>query len=284
LTRLDPGIIALVLLAAVLHASWNAVVKSDADRLASMGLVMAAGSVFGVFVIPFVPLPAPEAWTFLAASALIHVFYYIFLLKAYRWGDLSHVYPIARGIGPLLVAILSGRLVGEVLSWHEVFGVSLVSGGIASLALSGGWPRGHQWRPVIYAVLTGITIAGYTFADGLGARHSGNALSYIAWLNFLEGPWVLVFAVLVRRRSIVPYLQRTWWRGLGGGFIATVGYGIAIWALSLGAMAHVAALRETSVIFAATFGALFLKESFGTRRILAAALVASGLVLMNLRF
>ncbi len=284
MTRLEPSIIALVLLAAVLHASWNAVVKSDVDRLASMGLVMIVGSMIGLAAVPFLPLPAPEAWKFLIGSTLVHIFYYIFLLKAYRWGDLSHVYPIARGMGPLLVAIFSGRLVGEFLTWQEVLGVALVSGGIGSLALSGGWPRGGQWRPVIYAALTGVTIASYTFIDGLGARYSGNALSYIAWLNVMEGPWVMAFAILVRRRAIVPYVRRAWWRGLGGGIIATVGYGIAIWALSLGAMAHVAALRETSVIFAASFGAIFLKESFGARRILAAALVAGGLILMNLRF
>jgi drug/metabolite transporter (DMT)-like permease len=282
--RLDPSVVALVLVAALLHASWNAVVKSDSDRLVSMGLVMLAGTFLGLAVVPFVPFLEAAAWPYLIASILVHNFYYFFLLKAYRWGDLSHVYPIARGLGPLLVALASGRLVGEHLAFHEVGGVVLVSCGIASLAFGHGLPRGREWRPVIYAVLTGVTISAYTIADGLGARHAGNALSYIAWLNVTEGPWVFLFAVAVRRGSIVLYLRRSWWRGLAGGVVATIGYGIAIWALSLGAMAHVAALRETSVIFAAAMGALLLRESFGRRRIVAAAIVAAGLVLMNLQW
>ena len=280
--RLEPGVVALVLVAALLHASWNAVVKSDSDRLVSMGLVMLAGAVLGLAVVPFVPPLETVAWPYLATSVLVHNFYYFFLLKAYRWGELSHVYPIARGLGPLLVALLSGRVVGEHLAFHETAGVLLVSFGIASLAFGHGLPRGHEWRPVVYAVLTGVTISAYTIADGLGARHAGSAFSYIAWLNLVEGPWVFLFAVVVRRGSIVLYLRRSWWRGLAGGVVATIGYGIAIWALSLGAMAHVAALRETSVIFAAAMGTLLLGERFGRRRIIAASLVATGLVLMNL--
>jgi drug/metabolite transporter (DMT)-like permease len=282
--RLDPGVVALVLLAALLHACWNAVVKSDSDRLVSMGLVMLAGALLGLAVVPFVPFPDPVAWPYLAASVLIHNFYYFFLLKAYRWGDLSHVYPISRGLGPLLVALASGRLIGEHLAPHEIGGVVLVSFGIASLAFGHGLPRGKEWRPVIYAVLTGVTISAYTIADGLGARHAGNALSYIAWLNVVEGPWVFLLAVALRRGGIVLYLRRSWWRGFAGGIVATCAYGIAIWALSLGAMAHVAALRETSVIFAAAIGAILLREGFGYRRIVAASIVAAGLVLMNLQW
>jgi drug/metabolite transporter (DMT)-like permease len=282
--RLDPGVVALVLLAALLHASWNAVIKSDSDRLVSMGLVMVSGSLLGLCAAPFVPVPNAEAWPFLIASVLIHNFYYFFLLKAYRWGDLSHVYPIARGLGPLLVAVFSGRLVGEELAFHETLGVTLVSFGIASLAFGHGLPKGGEWRPVIYAALTGVTIACYTIADGLGARYAETALSYIVWLNIIEGPWVFLFALAVRRGGIVLYLRRSWWRGFAGGIVATVGYGIAIWALSLGAMAHVAALRETSVIFATIMGTLLLGERFGARRVVAAAVVASGLLLMNTRW
>jgi uncharacterized membrane protein len=246
-----------------------------------MGLVMLTGAGIGLCAAPFVPVPPAAAWPYLVASFLIHNFYYFFLLKAYRWGDLSHVYPIARGLGPLLVALMSGGVIGEHLTLHENLGVLLVSCGIASLAFGHGLPRGQEWRPVIYAVLTGVTIAAYTIADGLGAREADTALSYIVWLNIVEGPWVFLFAVASRRGAIVLSLRRGWRRGLMGGVVATVGYGIAIWALSLGAMAHVAALRETSVIFAAAMGALLLGERFGRRRMIAAAVVASGLVLMN---
>jgi drug/metabolite transporter (DMT)-like permease len=280
--KLDPTLAGLVLLAALMHASWNAIVKSDRDRLASFGLVMFAGTVMAAFVVPFVPVPSAAAWPYLLGSVLAHNFYYFFLLRAYAHGDLSHVYPISRGLGPLLVAALSGRLAGEYLSTTEAVGVALVSGGIASLALSRGWPRGGEWRPLLYALGTGVAIAGYTMIDGLGARASGDAFSYIVWLNILEGPWVILVAIWKRGAVLIPYVRQHWWRGTAGGIVATIAYAIAIWAMSIGAMAHVAALRETSVLFAAVMGAVLLHEGFGLRRIAAAALVVAGLLLMNL--
>jgi drug/metabolite transporter (DMT)-like permease len=277
---LDPLIIGLVLCAALMHATWNAIVKSDRDRLVSFGMVMGAGTVLGIAAAPFVPLPDPAAWKWLAASTVIHNFYYFFLLRAYAHGDLSHVYPIARGLGPTLVAIFSGALVGEHLATHEAAGVTLVSLGILTLAFARGF-RGFEPRPTLYAVVTGVTIASYTVSDGLGARSSGDALSYIVWLNIWEGPWVFLAAIAVRGRRMVPYLRRWWWRGAIGGVVATIGYGIAIWALSLGAMAHVAALRETSVLFAAIIGTVLLGEGFGRVRLVAALTIVAGLVLMN---
>lgn len=280
--KLDLAVAGVVLLSALLHASWNAVVKSDADRLVSMGLVMIVGSLMGLIALPFVPMPQPEAWKWLIISIVIHNFYYFFLLNAYAHGDLSHVYPIARGSGPLLVAIFSGVLVGEHLADYEFAGVFLVSVGIASLALAKGLPRGEEWRPTLYALATGVTIAAYTVADGLGVRASGDALGYIAWLNLLEGPWVFLFALWLRGPTIFLHLRKYWWRGAGGGVVATVGYGLAIWALSVGGMAHVAALRETSVLWGSLIGTLVLGESFGYRRVLAAMTVVAGLLLMHL--
>jgi drug/metabolite transporter (DMT)-like permease len=279
---LDPTLVALVLLAALCHASWNAVVKSDRDRLASFGLVMLAGSILGLAALPFAPAPAPRSWPYLTASMLTHNFYYFFLLRSYAHGDLGHVYPIARGLGPLIVATLSGRLAGEYLTTPEAVGVALVSGGIASLAFGGGWPRGHEWRPVLYAVGTGIAISGYTLVDGLGVRQSDAPLGYIVWLNILEGPWVFLAAIWYRRAALIPYLRTQWWRGAAGGVVATIAYAIAVWAMSRGALANVAALRETSVLFAAVMGTVLLHERFGWRRIGAAVLVVAGLLLMNL--
>lgn len=280
--KLDLAVAGLVLLSALLHASWNAVVKSDTDRLVSMGMVMASGAVMGLMAVPFLPLPDPESWKWLIISITIHNFYYFFLLNAYAHGDLSHVYPIARGSGPLLVAIFSGALVGEHLTTGEFAGVFLVSLGIASLALAKGWPRGEEWRPTLYALATGVTIAAYTIADGLGVRASGHALSYIAWLNFLEGPWVLLFAIWMRGPAFFDHLRKYWWRGAGGGVVATIGYGLAIWALSVGAMAHVAALRETSVLFAALLGTWLLKEVFTPRRALGTAVIVAGVMALRL--
>jgi drug/metabolite transporter (DMT)-like permease len=282
---LDPLVIGLVLLAALMHASWNAIVKADGsraggDRLSTFGVIMLAGAALGVAAAPFVPLPAPASWRWIWQSVLIHNFYYFFLMRAYAHGDLSHVYPIARGLGPTLVALFSGVLVGEELRFHEAVGVMLVSFGVIGLAVGNG-VRGLEWRPTLYAAITGVTIAGYTVTDGIGARVSGDALSYIVWLNICEGPWVFLAAIVVRRGALWPYLRKYWRRGAAGGMIATAGYGIAIWALSVGAMAHVAALRETSVLFAALIGTRLLGESFGRRRIAAASLIVAGLALMN---
>lgn len=280
--KLEATIVGLILVSALIHATWNAIVKSDTDRLMSFGLVMLAGSFIGLAALPFVDVPRVEAWPWLLGSVTIHVFYYWFLLRAYAHGDLSHVYPMARGLAPLLVAILAGRFAGEHLASQEMIGLVLVSGGIVGLAFARGLPRGGEWRAPFYAVLTGITIAGYSVVDGIGARLSGDPLGYIAWLNLLEGPWVFLVAAIRRGRATLVYLRHFWWRGAAGGTIATIGYGIAIWALSQGAMAHVTALRETSSLFGALIGAFILKESFGRRRIMAAGVMVAGLLLMNL--
>jgi drug/metabolite transporter (DMT)-like permease len=259
---------------------------------------MVTGSLMSLPLVFFLPFLPAEAWLWLAASVAIHNFYYYFLLKAYSLGDLSHTYPIARGLGPLIVAIFSGRLLGEYLRFQDGVGVALVSLGIVALAarrrrmangeaLSPEHRRKHR-AATVYAVLTGVTIAGYLFSDGLGVRAAGptfeHRISYIAWLNVCEGPWLLLFALYLRPLSVTAFLRRGprgWWRGAIGGAIATIGYAIAIWALAAGPIAHVAAVRESSVLFAAVMGALLLGEPFGAMRIAAAAVIVAGLVLMN---
>ena len=273
---------ALVLLAAAMHASWNALVKGAADRLLAMTLVafwpMVPGFLAGLFVLP---LPAPASWPFLLGSMATHLAYYICLLNAYRYGDLSQVYPLARGSAPVLVALLSALAAGEVLSWGGLAGVALVSLGTASLAFERGRPRGDQGRSVLFALLTALTITVYTVVDGLGVRRSGAPLGYIAWVFAIDGLPLLLISALVRGRAALPYVRSAWAIGAIGGLLAFASYGIAIWAMTLGAMAQVAALRETGVIFAAMIGALFLREPFGRRRILAAVVVAAGIILLQ---
>jgi drug/metabolite transporter (DMT)-like permease len=294
-TVLDPVVIGLLLAAGLMHATWNAILKADqTDRLTTFGIIMLSGMVLGGLMVPFLPPIEPAAWKWLMGSVAIHVFYYCFLLRAYALGDLSHTYPIARGLGPLLVALFSGRLLGEDLRVQDVAGVALLSTGLVALAMPAGRSRTASATPeairrhrlaTLFAVLTGLTIAGYIVVDGLGVRAAGptlqHKLSYIAWLNVTEGPWLFLFALAWRRRDVLGYLRRGWWWGAAGGAIAALGYGIAIWALSQGPMAHVAALRETSVLFGALMGTLLLREPFGARRIVAAVVIVAGLVLMN---
>jgi len=287
----EPLIIALLLAAALMHATWNAILKSDqSDRLATFGLIMATGTVMGLCIVPFVPMIEPGAWKYLLLSVTIHMAYYYFLLKAYSYGDLSHTYLIARGLGPLLVALVSGRFIGEHLRTQDIAGVLLLlSFGLVALAMPlrnvVPKPGSRHGLATVFAVLTGITIAGYIISDGLGVRAAGptfeHRLSYIGWLAVLEGPWLLVLAVWKRPATVWTHMKRTWYRGVGGGLIANTGYGIAIYALVLGPMAHIAALRETSVLFGALIGTLVLGEPFGGRRVAAAIVIVSGLVLMN---
>jgi len=286
----EPLIVALLLLAALMHASWNALLKSDpSDRLATFGVMMTAGTVMGLGFVPFLPWIEPAAWKYLVASILIHVLYYTFLLKAYSYGDLSHTYPIARGLGPLLVALVSGRLIGEHLRAQDIVGVVLLSCGLVALAMplkaAVRRPGGRHGLATLFAVLTGFTVAAYLIADGLGVRSAGptfqHRLAYIAWLCVLEGPWLLLLAIVLRPHKVWTHLRDNWWRGVIGGAIANVGYGIAIYALVLGPMAHVAALRETSVLFGALIGTLLLGEPFGVRRVAAALVIVVGLLMMN---
>ena len=295
-TVLDPLVIGLLLAAGLMHATWNAILKADAtDRVTTFGVIMLSGLVIGAPMLPFLPPIEAPAWKWLVGSTVIHVFYYCFLLRAYALGDLSHTYPIARGMGPLLVALFSGRLLGEALRLQDIAGVILLSAGLIALAMPARRAKGapqvaldavrRHRLATLFAVLTGLTIAGYIVVDGLGVRAAGPTLehkiAYIAWLNVVEGPWLFLFALARRPEAVANYLRRGWWRGAAGGAIAALGYGIAIWALSQGPMAHVAALRETSVLFGALMGTLLLGEPFGPRRVVAAAVIVSGLVLMN---
>jgi len=272
---------ALVLLAALLHASWNALLKAGEDRLAMLAIANGAGVVIALLMAPFVPLPLPSSWLFLLASVLLHTGYYAFLIHAYRHGDLSHVYPLARGLSPLMVAALAAVIADEALSFWALAGVVLACAGIASLAFDPATPWRSDRRPLAYAAGTALFIAAYTLADGMGVRRAGEPLAYIVWLMILDGFPIVGFTLWARRGTLTATFARNWTRGCANGVLQFAAYALVIWAMSLGTMAAVSALRETSVIFAAAIGALVLKERFGARRIAAVALVATGIVLMR---
>ena len=273
---------ALILLAAVMHAGWDALVKTGEDRVLTMALVLAVGILVAALALPFVPAPAPESWIYLVASLVLHTGYFFFLLEAYRIGDLSHVYPVARGTAPLLVAAGAAVLAGERLNATGIGGLVLASVAIMSLAFEGGRSGIRDPRPFLFGLGTALFIAGYTVADGLGVRLSGAPLGYICWLFVLDGLPLVLYALAVRRGRIGAYLRAHWKPGLLGGLMAGLAYGLVIWALSFGTMAHVSALRETSVIFAAVIGSVMLREPFGGPRIAAACVVVAGIALMNL--
>lgn len=279
---MDLPVILLVLLAACMHAAWNALIKVGEDRLVGMAMMMTVMGLWAPLLLLLGPPPAVESWPYIVASALLNNAYFLFLIEAYRVGDLSHAYPLSRGSAPLIVAVGAAVFAGELLTWTEMVGIALVSGGIISLMVGAGRPKDGGWRTIVYPLLTGLMIAVYTVVDGIGVRLSGNPAGYIGWLFILAPLPLLTIALAVRRGQFIGAVRARWRPAALGGSLSMGAYGLAIWALSLGAMAHVSALRETSVIIAALIGTLFLGEPFGRRRVIAAAVVAAGVVVMNL--
>ena len=277
---LSPGILALVLLAALLHATWNAIVKGGPDKLLGATMVLTWAAAPAVVLAFFVPIPAAESWPYLAASVIIHTGYYLSLVAAYEVGDLSQVYPIARGSAPVLVSLGAFALAGEMLSGTELLGVVIVTLGIWTLAWRRGGLKGDG-RGVALALLTGLTIAGYSLADALGARASGAPLGYIAWMFILEPLPLVAYAYWRRGSEALQIFTRRIPLGLGSGMIAAAAYGIVIWAMTFSPMAHVVALRETSVVLAALIGTFLLGEPGKARRIGAAVVVAGGTIILQ---
>ena len=278
---MDPFVIVIVLASAVMHASWNALVKVGDDRLMSMATVIVVTALLAPVLILVAPTPAPASWKFIALSALLNNVYFFFLIAAYRYGDLSHAYPLARGSAPLLVAAGSVLFAGEHLAPAAIIGVALVCGGIVSLLLSSGYGLRGGWHTIVYPLATGVMIAAYTVIDGIGVRLSGSPAGFIGWLFLLFALPIMVIALVVRRAQAGRFLRRRWRPALVAGLLNFGSYGLAIWALSLGAMAPVSALRETSVIIGAWIGTRLLGEAFGPQRIAAAVIVATGIVLIN---
>jgi drug/metabolite transporter (DMT)-like permease len=264
----------LVLAAAVMHASWNALIKAGNDKVVMQCLVMFFAGLPTIPFLLFLPLPAAASWPFLVLSLAVHVVYYVTLVNAYRYGALSQVYPIARGAAPLMIAVGAWAFAGEAMGIVEW-------AGIMSLAAPGGLARDEEMKAIGFALATAITIALYSLADGIGVRRSENALSYIAWLLALDAFPVLFAALWLRRGTIAASFRPHLKWAAAGGLLSALGYGIVIWAMGRAPLAHVSALRETSVILAAVIGSTLLGEPFGRRRILAAALVAGGNALLH---
>ncbi len=278
---MEPLVIVLVLSAAVMHAVWNSILKVGTDRLMTMAVVIGVGGLLSFTLMIGGPAPAPESWFYIVLSAAIHCAYFFFLIQAYEVGDLSHAYPLARGSAPLMVAVGGAWFADEFLSPLEIVAVCLVSAGIISLMLAGGGGSYRKnWRTLAYPLATGVMIAAYTVTDGLGVRLSGNPASYIGWLFLLSALPIVAFAIHRRRRAVLDFLSAHGKRAIAGGVLAFTAYSLAIWALSLGVMVHVSALRETSVVIAGLIGTRLLGEPYGARRVLSACTVAVGVILL----
>jgi phosphonate utilization associated putative membrane protein len=274
-------LVAAVLFGALLHASWNAMVKSSSDKALDTAVIHLVGSLVALPLLLIVGVPPSASWPYIGASVIIHIGYYIALTGAYKHGELGLTYPLMRGTAPLLVALSATLTVGETLSpvsWAGVIGVTC---GVLALGLSR--HAMNSPRAMAFALTNAVVIAVYTVVDAIGARASGNALQYVVALFVLDG-WPFAMMVLARRGFAVawPYARRRAPVALIGASASLGSYGIALWAMTRAPVATVAALRETSVLFAALLGTWLLKEAFTVRRAVGTAAIVAGVMALRL--
>ncbi|MFT5225128.1 MAG: drug/metabolite transporter (DMT)-like permease [Polaribacter sp.] len=274
-------VVGLVLLAALLHASWNAMAKSGGTPELSIASYQLVSALLCIPFLFFVPLPLVGSWPMILFSVIVHNLYYYTLARSYRAGDLSQMYPLFRGLAPVLVTIGAMFFAQEWLSIGSMLGIGLISLGLVSITLLGGKFGQISPEALRWGLATSVLIATYTVADGLGVRAAGNSLSYILWLFSLEFLPICIVLLLTKRKDWFAYLANKPGKIALGGIASSAAYGLVIFAMGLGSMAMVSSLRETSVIFAALIGTLIFKESFGRQRIIAAALVCTGIILIH---
>ena len=258
--------------AAILHAGWNAVLRGGSDRLWSMTLMMIAVACTTAIALVFVPWPNGASWPYVIASAIIHTGYNLSLVRTYRSGDLGQTYPVSRGSSPVLVALGAVVFAHETIDLASSIGIALVAGGVLSLAFQGKRIRA-DFLPAAFT--TGVLIGAYTVVDGIGVRLSGNSVAYSTSMFLL---WSITMpAIYFAMRGKTPaYTKAQTVMALTGGIVSILAYGIVIWAMQYNAMGVVSALRETSVVYAAIIGRVFLKEKLTVRRITSCLAIAMG--------
>jgi len=276
---MTPAVIGIVLGAALLHAAWNALLRSGADRFWSI-VVMGVASASVALPLTFIlAAPARASWPFIGLSAFLQICYFVVLARAYREGELGTIYPIARGSSPMLVTLGAFVLAGEKLGPVALLGVAMVSFGIIGMTFGRGRPNVSS---IVAALATGLFIASYTVADGIGSRFSGNPQSYAAWLFLFQGaPMPLVYFAMRGRLAVDPFALETL-KAAGAGVMSLLGYGAIIWALSLSPMGQVSALRETSILFAVLMGRMFLGETLTVNRVVAGIMIAIGAICLSI--
>ncbi|MDO9487025.1 MAG: EamA family transporter, partial [Sphingomonadaceae bacterium] len=265
----------------LMHASWNALVRFADDRFASMLLLALTQGGFALLLLPFVPVPAREAWPFVALGAFLHTGYKLFLIRAYAHGELSQVYPLARGSAPLMVAVAGFVFFGERLGPQAMLSVAMIGIGVVVMTGAGASVR-LPARAILYALGTAGFTAAYTLADAAGARVAGSAIGFAAWMFVVDGVAMTAFALATRGSAVLTSLRPGLRNGAVAGALSLGSYTIVIWAFTQAPVAMVAALRETSVLFAVAIAALLLGEQVAPRRWAAALIIAAGVATMRL--
>jgi drug/metabolite transporter (DMT)-like permease len=274
------GIFLAVLFAAFLHATWNAIVKFGVNKLQGMVLVSIAHALIGLMMVISFPLPDRAALGWLAISVVLHLIYKTFLTLAYQNGDLSRVYPISRGTAPVIVLIVSLLFLSDIFTIWQIVGVFVVGFGILITA-HGVFANDEQRELLPFALGAAMGTAGYSLADGIGARVSMQPSAFIGWVFVLDASLFTLWALAFKGFEILPKQPRVWALGLIAGSASVGAYWIAVWAMTVAPIALIATLRETSVLFAVLIGVLYLKERYDKTKVLAAFVIVCGVVLMR---
>ena len=269
-----------VLAAALMHAGWNAIVKVGLDRFSSMLLIALVSTGLALVLIPAFPPPAAAAWPWVVGSGLLHTGYKLFLVRAYTHGDLGQVYPIARGTAPLIVTVVGVFVLGETIEPVSAGGIALVGLGVVAMSLRGGTVEADR-AAILWALGTAGFTASYTLADAVGGRLAGTASGFVMWMFVVDGIAMASFAALTRGRTAFRALRPEWRSGVAAGILSVGSYWVAVWAFTRAPVGLVAALRETSVLWAMLIGVLLLGERGAKWRWLAAAMIAIGMVLLR---
>lgn len=274
------GVLLAVLFAALLHASWNAIIKFGEDKFQGMVLLSVAHGVIGLIMVLVFPMPAPAAIPWLAASVAFHLWYKFFLSSAYERGDLSRVYPIARGAAPMMVLTFSALFLSDALELKEIIGIVAVGLGILIMA-RGVFTNEETVTLLPFALASAVGTAGYSIADGMGARASGDASGYVGWLFLLDAILFTLWGIQRQGFAVFPSEKRVWALGFVAGLASVLAYWIAVWAMTIIPIALVAALRETSVMFAVLLGIVFFGEKADRGKLIASAIIISGVLFMR---
>lgn len=289
------GVVAVVLAAAVLHVLWNTLVKVSPDGYLATVLIAGGGAVFCAAALPFLPPIDGSAWINVLGSVVAQTIYYPLVAAAYRAGDMGQTYPLMRGTAPLLVAVVSGPIIGEHLTGTEWIGVAIICCGIWGIGLGArtrggdrsadttlGSGRFRIPRATALALINAVVIATYTLIDGAGVRASGAPATYTAWIFLFTALPMLTFTVVRRRGELVATVRKRWWVAVVGGAGNVGAYGLVLWAMTKAPVAAVAALRETSILFATVTAILILKERADRYRVGSAVVIAAGAIVLRL--
>lgn len=274
---------ALVLIAALLHATWNTLIKFSGERLLVIASMDGVALVFAVLAVGFVTPPPAEVWPWMLASAAFELLYRALLIRAYRVGDLGLVYPLMRGLSPLVVLGLTLMVAGEPLSTQQILGILLIPCGMACLLWQGGGGERLPWSMLPVVGLIGLCIGCYTWIDGQALRLGVQPLDYLVWLTLISAWPFPLLAMCNKRQAFTVFWREQWRLGLSVGLCVLFSYALVLWAMQLGSVAEAAALREISVVLVVLFGMRYLKEPFGRPRLLACGLVLLGMLLMKLK-